>query len=137
MLRGDQSRVIVSSGQIAPVLKQAVVAIEDRRFYEHSGIDYRSIARAFMTDLIAGHTVQGGSTITQQFIKNAYLPAEQRTSDSLSRKLREAVLAYQLEKRWSEGQDPHQLPEHHLLRRERLRHRDGGAHVLRHHARDA
>ena len=101
VLRGDESRVVVSSGQIAPVLKQAVVAIEDRRFYEHSGIDYVSIARAFMSDLSAGHTVQGGSTITQQFIKNAYLPADQRTSESLSRKLREAVLAYQLEKRWS------------------------------------
>ena len=45
--------------------------------------------------------MQGGSTITQQFIKNAYLPPDQRTADTLSRKLREAVLAYQLEKRWS------------------------------------
>ena len=101
VLRGDESRVVVTSDQIAPVLKQAVVAIEDRRFYEHSGIDYASIARAFMSDLGAGHTVQGGSTITQQFIKNAYLPTDQRTSETLSRKLREAVLAYQLENRWS------------------------------------
>jgi len=101
VLRGDQSRVIVSSGQIAPVVKQAVVAIEDRRFYEHSGIDYRSIGRAFVTDLVAGHSEQGASTITQEFIKNAYLPPQERTSDSMSRKLREAVLAYQLEQRWS------------------------------------
>ncbi len=101
VLRGDQSRVIVSSGEIAPVVKQAVVAIEDRRFYEDSGVDYRSIGRALVTDLLAGHSVQGASTITQEFIKNAYLPPQQRTSDSLSRKLREAVLAYQLEQRWS------------------------------------
>ena len=77
------------------------MAIEDRRFYEHSGIDYRSIGRALVTDLFAGHSVQGASTITQEFIKNAYLPPQQRTSDSMSRKLREAVLAYQLEQRWS------------------------------------
>jgi penicillin-binding protein 1A len=105
VLRGDQSRVIVTSHQIAPVLKQAVVAIEDRRFYSrHQGVDYRSIARALLSDLSAGHTVQGGSTITQQFIKNAYLPADQRTSDTFSRKLREAVLAWQLEKRWSKDE---------------------------------
>ena len=101
VLRGDESRVIVSSDQIAPTLKQAVVAIEDKRFYAHKGIDEHSIVRALFSDLTAGHTVQGGSTITQQFIKNAYLPAGQRTADSFSRKLREAVLAWQLEKRWS------------------------------------
>ena len=101
VLRGDESRVVVSSGEIAPVLKRAVVAIEDRRFYQHQGLDYPSIVRALLTDLLAGHTVQGGSTITQQFIKNAYLPQDQRTADTMSRKLREAVLAYQLEKRWS------------------------------------
>jgi len=104
VLRGDQSRVIVSSREIAPVLKQAVVAIEDRRFYQHAGLDYPSIARALLTDLLAGHTVQGGSTITQQFIKNAYLPQDQRTADTLSRKIHEAVLADQLEKRWSKDE---------------------------------
>ncbi len=101
VLRGDESRVIVNSGQIAPVVKRAVVAIEDRRFYEHDGVDYASILRALGRDLTAGRTVQGGSTITQQFIKNAYLPRDERTADTVSRKLREAVLAYQLEKRWS------------------------------------
>ena len=101
VLRGDESRVIVTSGQIAPVVKRAVVAIEDRRFYEHDGVDYVSILRALGRDLAAGQTVQGGSTITQQFIKNAYLPRGERTADTVSRKLREAVLAYQLEKRWS------------------------------------
>ena len=79
VLRGDESRVIVSSSEIAPVLKRAVVAIEDRRFYQHQGLDYPSIARALLTDVLAGHTVQGGSTITQQFVKNAYLPQDQRT----------------------------------------------------------
>jgi penicillin-binding protein 1A len=101
VLRGDQSRVVVGSSRIAPVLKRAVVAVEDRRFYQHKGVDYEGIARALWTDLTAGQAVQGGSTITQQFIKNAYLPEEQRTQESFSRKIREAVLAYQLEKRWS------------------------------------
>jgi len=100
VLRGDESRVIVRSNQISPLVKQAVVAIEDRRFYRHQGVDYEGIARALWTDVTAGRTVQGGSTITQQFIKNAYLPQEQRTEESFSRKIREAVLAYQLEKRW-------------------------------------
>ncbi len=104
VLRGDESRVVVGSAQIAAVLKQAVVAIEDRRFYQHQGVDYEAIGRALFTDLTTGHTVQGGSTITQQFIKNTYIPEEQRTEQSFSRKVREAVLAYQLEKRWSKDQ---------------------------------
>ena len=101
VLHGDESRVIVGSDRIAPVLKQAVVAIEDKRFYEHEGVDYSAIARAFFADVAAGGAVQGGSTITQQFIKNAYLPAEDETEQTFSRKVREAVLAYQLEKQWS------------------------------------
>ncbi len=100
VLRGDESRVIVDSSQIASVAKQAVVAVEDKRFYQHPGVDYEAIARALVSDISAGHTVQGGSTITQQFIKNTYIPQEQQTQETLSRKVREAVLAFQLEKQW-------------------------------------
>lgn len=101
VLQGDESRVVVSSGRIADVMKQAVVAIEDERFYSHKGVDYHAIARAFLADVRAGGTVQGGSTITQQFIKNTYIDPDEASEQSLSRKIREAVLAYQLEKRWS------------------------------------
>ena len=105
MLRGDQSRVIVSSGEIAPVRQAGRGGHRGPALLRAPAASTTvSIARALLTDLLAGHTVQGGSTITQQFIKNAYLPQDQRTADTMSRKLREAVLAYQLEKRWSKDQ---------------------------------
>ncbi|MBV8259258.1 MAG: PBP1A family penicillin-binding protein [Actinobacteria bacterium] len=96
VLRGSQSRVLDTSDQISPWLKQAIVATEDKRFWEHRGVDLRGIARAVVADL-RGRPVQGGSTITQQFVKNA-LTGDTRT---IVRKLKEAALAWQLEQRWS------------------------------------
>jgi penicillin-binding protein 1A len=95
VLRGKESRVILKSEQIAPIMKQAIVAIEDKRFYEHRGVDLRAIGRALVADIENKAVVQGGSTITQQFIKNAYVE-DQR---SVARKLKEAALAWQLEQR--------------------------------------
>jgi penicillin-binding protein 1A len=95
VLRGKESRVILDSNQIAPIMKQAIVAIEDKRFYEHRGVDLRAIGRALAADIENKAAVQGGSTITQQFIKNAYVE-DQR---SVARKLKEAALAWQLEQR--------------------------------------
>ena len=95
VLRGKESRVILKSDQIAPIMKQAIVAIEDKRFYEHRGVDMRAIGRALAADIENKAVVQGGSTITQQFIKNAYVE-DQR---SVARKLKEAALAWQLEQR--------------------------------------
>jgi penicillin-binding protein 1A len=97
ILRGSEARTIVDSSQIAPIMKHAIVAIEDRRFYEHRGIDVHGLLRALWTDLSSGKIVEGGSTITQQFVKNTYRQ-NQRT---IARKLREAALAWQLEQRWS------------------------------------
>lgn len=97
VLHGDQNRVLVSSSKIPDVMKQATVAVEDERFYEHHGVDYFGIARAMVENLKAGTVVQGGSTITAQFVKNAYI-SDERT---YTRKLREAALAWQLEDRWS------------------------------------
>jgi penicillin-binding protein 1A len=97
VLRGDESRVVVGSDEISPVAKQAIVAVEDKRFWEHRGVDFRGILRAVWADIENKEVVQGGSTITQQFVKNTYTKG-QRT---ISRKLREAALAWQLEKRWS------------------------------------
>ena len=96
-LVGSESRKIVSSDEISPVMKQAIVAIEDKRFFEHRGIDVRGIARAVWQDLQNKKVVQGGSTITQQFVKNAYLTSKR----SISRKLKEAALAWQIDQVWS------------------------------------
>jgi penicillin-binding protein 1A len=92
----NENRKLVPSNQIAKVMKQATVAIEDKRFYEHGAIDPLGLARAAAVDLMTGRT-QGGSTITQQFVKNVYTKG-QRT---LQRKLVEAVLAAQVEAAWS------------------------------------
>jgi penicillin-binding protein 1A len=97
VLRGRESRVLLTSGQISPYMKQAIVAIEDKRFYEHRGVDIRAIGRALWADVQQKGVVQGGSTITQQFIKNAYL----KDNRSVARKLKEAALAWQLNQRKS------------------------------------
>ena len=97
ILRGSQARIIVQPKDISPWMKHAIVAAEDRRFYEHRGIDVRGMARALWADVSNRGVVQGGSTITQQFVKNAYL-TNQKT---VGRKLFEAALAWQLEQRWS------------------------------------
>ncbi|MGH3007249.1 MAG: PBP1A family penicillin-binding protein, partial [Gaiellaceae bacterium] len=96
-LRGSENRILVRSDEIAPVVKQAIVAVEDRRFWEHRGVDIQGMARALWADIQHKKVVQGGSTITQQFIKNQYTRDEQ----TVSRKLKEAALAWQLEQRWS------------------------------------
>jgi penicillin-binding protein 1A len=97
ILRGDESRVLVKSEEIAPIMKQAIVAVEDKRFYEHNGVDLRGIFRALWQDIRSQSVVEGGSTITQQYVKNAY----SRNEQTIARKVREAALAWQLTQRWS------------------------------------
>jgi len=97
VLRGAENRVLVLSTDIPEVMKQATVATEDARFYTHHGVDFQGVMRAVLENLRAGGVVQGGSTITEQFVKNAYV-GDERT---YKRKIREAVLAWQLEDRWS------------------------------------
>jgi penicillin-binding protein 1A len=97
-LTGNQNRILANEVQISPHIKNAVVAIEDRRFYEHEGIDYIGIARALWQDILQRRAVQGGSTITQQFVKNALSAQGDR---SVFQKLRESALAYHLERKWS------------------------------------
>ncbi|MGA0122698.1 MAG: transglycosylase domain-containing protein, partial [Gaiellales bacterium] len=94
--RSTESRKIVGSKEISQDMKNAVVAVEDRRFYDHRGVDLPGIARAVFNRLTAG-TNEGASTITQQLVKNTYLTNEQ----TVERKVREASLAWQLEQRWS------------------------------------
>ena len=94
----QQNRVIVTPGQIPPIVKEAVISIEDKRFQTNSGVDIRGIARAFVQDIAHKGNVQGASTIEQQFIKNALQAQSHRT---IFEKLREAALAFQLSHKWS------------------------------------
>ena len=97
VLRGDESRVLVDTADIAPIMRQAIVSVEDQRFFEHNGIDPKGVARALWQDVQQQGIVEGGSTITQQFVKNAYI----RNERTLARKVREAALAWQLEQKWT------------------------------------
>jgi membrane peptidoglycan carboxypeptidase len=99
-LSGDEARVNVSLDDVPQVLIDAVIAAEDRSFYEHTGIDPVGITRALYQAVRAGGLEQGGSTITQQFVKNTYLTHEQ----TMSRKLEEALLAIRVEQEMSKDQ---------------------------------
>jgi 1A family penicillin-binding protein len=90
---GGEDRVLVAYSDLPRHLVDAVVAIEDERFWEHPGVDLRSVARAMRANIQAGEVVQGGSTITQQYVKNVLLDGEM----SLGRKVAEASLALGLE----------------------------------------
>lgn len=96
----DQDRVIVPLDHIPTKFRQAVIAIEDERFYSHRGVDFKAIARAIVADVKAGKAAEGASTITQQYVKNAFLTADK----TIDRKLKEAVLSYELEKVLTKGQ---------------------------------
>src|ERR1700737_1640429 len=96
---GAQIRTVVPLGRIAPVLRQATIDVEDKNFYTNSGLDYQRLAAAAYGDL-SGHPLQGASTITQQLVKLKYLTSQQ----SLDRKIKEALLAGQLEGRFTKDQ---------------------------------
>src|SRR6266571_9248136 len=96
-LHAQYNREPVSLDQMATSLQQAAVASEDARYYQHSGIDLKAIFRALLADLRAKSAVQGGSTITEQYVKNAYTGNQK----SLFRKFREALVAAQLERTYS------------------------------------
>ncbi len=97
-LTGNERRIYLREDQIADSMKQAMVAIEDRRFWTNSGVDVRGIARAAFQNTAEGRQVQGASTIPQQYIKISLAAENDRT---MFQKLREAALAYQLTRRWS------------------------------------
>ncbi len=91
-----ENRENVKFNDVSPWMIKAIVASEDRRFYQHPGVDVQGILRALAKDIASGRVVEGGSTITQQFVKIT-LGTSERT---LTRKLREAILAYRLEKKY-------------------------------------
>ncbi|HEX2577040.1 MAG TPA: transglycosylase domain-containing protein [Aquihabitans sp.] len=92
-LHGTEDRVLVTYEQIPEVLREAVVSAEDRDFFEHDGVDPVGIARAAYSDIRGSGVRQGGSTITQQYVKQEYLSSEQ----TVTRKIKEAVMAVKLE----------------------------------------
>jgi penicillin-binding protein 1A len=99
-IQADTIRHPVKGSDIPRILKQATVAIEDQNFYEHGGIDPEAIVRAAVEDVQAGAPVQGGSTITQQLVRNLYI---QNPQEDIKRKIREAVMADQFESEHSKN----------------------------------
>jgi len=93
-IQANELRTPVSSKEIPQNIKNAVVAVEDRRFFEHQGVDFEGIVRAGVKNLENRHEIQGGSTLTMQLVRNLYTGEKQRT---LKRKIREAKLAEELE----------------------------------------
>lgn len=97
------NRTVVPIDQIPDNLKYATIAIEDKDFYTNPGINIRGMARALYVD-ITGQGFQGGSSITTLLVKNVIIPAEERTERDLSRKIKEAILAIEITRRYSKDQ---------------------------------
>lgn len=97
---GGEDRVLVKLSDLPPLLPQTLVLVEDHNFYNHGGISLRGILRAAVANLMAGHTVQGASTLTQQLIKNLFLSNER----TLKRKITEASMAVLLERHVSKDE---------------------------------
>jgi len=97
VIPAERNRQPVATRNMSPWLPKSTTAVEDRRFWQHGGVDYVGIARAAWSDLTAGKVVQGGSTITQQLVRNLYT-GQQKT---FTRKIKEACLAIKLASKWS------------------------------------
>ncbi|HEY9615809.1 MAG TPA: biosynthetic peptidoglycan transglycosylase, partial [Microcoleaceae cyanobacterium] len=97
---GPATRETLTYDQIPPLVIHAFIAAEDRRFYQHHGIDYQSILRAVATNIVARDVVEGGSTITQQLARIVYLNQDR----NLDRKLREAMMAQKIDRELSKEQ---------------------------------
>ena len=99
-VHGDQRRTVVELADISTYVKQATLSIEDKDFYKHKGFSLRGLLRAIFVDILSGRKAQGGSTITQQLVKNSILTNEK----SYIRKAKEIILSYQIEQRFSKDQ---------------------------------
>lgn len=110
----DQNREVVPLKSISKAMQQAVVAREDKRFFSHSGVDVQGVFRAFFQTYVKGGDQQGGSSLTQQYVKNMLIQqAEQdddpiaqyhASEDTIARKLREMLIAVQVEKKYSKAE---------------------------------
>ena len=95
---------VLSIDNISQCLKDATTSVEDKNFYTNPGIDIAGIARALWINIKGGETIAGGSTITQQLARNLLLSQNERAERTLRRKLREAVLAWQMTRKLSKGE---------------------------------
>lgn len=100
-LHGEENRTVISGKEIPDILRYAVVAIEDERYYSHSGVDLEGLVRAFVTNVRTQSVSEGFSTITMQLVGNLYLD---RTDISLTRKWNEMALAWQMERKYSKNE---------------------------------
>ena len=136
----------VTYSQIDQNMINAIVAIEDSRYWVHGALDLRGTIRAAVND-IQHQPVQGGSTIAQQYVKNVLLLSAEEAgdaaaekaayADTLSRKLNELRLAVGVEHKLHQAADPGRVPERRVLRQQRLRDRGRGRDLLRHHGGEA
>ncbi len=99
-VHGEEKRTIIPFGDIPDSVKYATIALEDQDFYSHHGIKFSSIVRAVLKDIVGRSTAQGGSTITQQFVKKAMLTDEK----TFSRKIKEVILSLELETKYSKDE---------------------------------
>ena len=100
-LHEEQNRTIIPLRQVPQHVQDAVIAIEDQRFYEHDGVDLRAIVRAIVANAASGEIREGGSTITQQYVKNILIAPGETAPKTVERKINEAALARQLEQKLS------------------------------------
>jgi penicillin-binding protein 1A len=103
-LYGVQNRFVVPLDEVDPTLRQAIIAIEDHRYYQHRGLDFQAIGRAAVENAKSLSIQEGGSTLTQQLIKNTYIAQQERQVASFERKLVEGSLAWQYEKEHSKDE---------------------------------
>ncbi|HEY1479321.1 MAG TPA: transglycosylase domain-containing protein, partial [Gaiellales bacterium] len=103
VIPADENRTPVKWKELGAHLRNATVAIEDKRYWQHGALDYEGIGRALWKDVTKGSYVEGGSTITQQLVRNLYIPDSARNK-TVQRKLDEAWLAIQAEDRWTKAQ---------------------------------
>ncbi len=96
-LKGGQNREIIALDQMPDALKKAIIAIEDAGFYHNNGIDWKAVARALWANILKGSVAEGGSTIAQQYVKNAYVGPKR----TIWRKIEEAHLALELEQKYT------------------------------------
>ena len=99
-IHGEEKRTVIAFDQIPKIVKDATIVVEDAEFYNHSGVNFRGILRAILADIKDQKILEGGSSITQQLIKNAYLSPER----TLSRKIKELILAITLERKYSKDE---------------------------------
>ena len=98
---GEERRALIKIQEVPPIMRQAILAAEDDRFYQHGGVDYMGVARAAVANLTAGGAREGASTITMQVARNFFLSSEK----TLTRKLSEVMLAMKIEHNLIQGSD--------------------------------